>query len=52
MDETFAKFDDHITEKSSNLQMFDDLITQKASFVAQLVKNLPVMWETWIRSLG
>ena len=22
------------------------------SLVAQLVKNLPVMWETWIRSLG
>ena len=20
--------------------------------VAQLVKNLPVMWETWVRSLG
>ena len=23
-----------------------------ASFVAQLVKNLPAMWETWVRSLG
>ena len=23
-----------------------------ASFVAQLVKNLPVMQETWVRSLG
>ena len=23
-----------------------------ASLVAQLVKNLPVMWETWVRSLG
>ena len=23
-----------------------------ASLVAQLVKNLPAMWETWIRSLG
>ena len=22
------------------------------SFVAQLVKNLPTMWETWVRSLG
>ena len=22
-----------------------------ASLVAQLVKNLPVMWETWVRSL-
>jgi len=23
-----------------------------ASFVAQLVKNPPAMWETWVRSLG
>ena len=22
------------------------------SLVAQLVKNLPTMWETWVRSLG
>ena len=24
----------------------------KASLVAQLVKNLPAMWETWVGSLG
>ena len=23
-----------------------------ASFVAQLVKNLPIMWEIWVQSLG
>ena len=23
-----------------------------ASLVVQLVKNLPTMWETWVRSLG
>ena len=23
-----------------------------ASFVAQLVRNLPAMWKTWVRSLG
>ena len=23
-----------------------------ASLVVQLVKNLPVMWETWVQSLG
>ena len=23
-----------------------------ASFVAQLVKNLSTMWETWVQSLG
>ena len=26
--------------------------TKWASVVAQLIKNLPVMWETWGRSLG
>ena len=24
----------------------------KASAVAQMVKNLPAMWETWVQSLG
>jgi len=24
----------------------------QASLVAKLVKNLPAMWETWVRSLG
>ena len=24
----------------------------RASLVAQLVKNLPATWETWVRSLG
>ena len=24
----------------------------RASLVAQLVKNLPTIWETWVRSLG
>ena len=27
-------------------------LVQKFSLVAQLVKNLPAMWETWVRSLG
>jgi len=26
--------------------------TPWASFMAQLVKNTPAMWETWVRSLG
>ena len=24
----------------------------RASLAAQLVKNLPAMWETWVQSLG
>ena len=24
----------------------------RASLVAQMVKNLPAMWETWVQSLG
>ena len=27
-------------------------IFSQTSLVAQLVKNPPVMWETWVRSLG
>ena len=29
-----------------------DTLVSWASLVAQLVKNLPAMWETWIRFLG
>ena len=28
------------------------MIYVRASLVAQLVNNLPAMWETWVRSLG
>ena len=31
---------------------FSAHIHTRASLVAQLVKNPPVMWETWVRSLG
>ena len=27
-------------------------MTDQAALVAQLVKNLPAMWETWVRTLG
>ena len=27
-------------------------LNELASFVAQLVKNPPAMWETWVQSLG
>ena len=27
-------------------------IFRRASLVAQMVKNLPTRWETWVRSLG
>ena len=34
-------------------QIADYLLTYLwASLVAQLVKNLPAVWETWVRSLG
>ena len=28
------------------------LAAVKTSLVAQMVKNLPAMWETWVQSLG
>ena len=34
------------------LQICAGLFFMWASLVAQLVKNLPVMWETWVRFLG
>ena len=27
------------------------MLSSGASLVAQLIKNLPVMWETWVQSL-
>ena len=38
----------------SNLRYTDDitLMAEKASLVAQMVKRLPAMWETWVQSLG
>ena len=44
--------------KVEEIQEIQDLIFEKvkgnlrASLVAQLVKNPPAMWETWVRSLG
>ena len=35
-----------------NLLIKTVVIGFRASLVAQLVKNLPAMWETWVRSLG
>ena len=31
---------------------FSALSPQRASLMAQLVKNLPAMWETWVQSLS
>ena len=28
------------------------MLSPRTSLVAQLVKNLPAMWESWVRSLG
>ena len=36
-----------ITQIQSSKRLLDNL-----SRLAQTVKNLPAMWETWIRSLG
>ena len=32
--------------------LWASLVAQRASLVAQMVKNLPVILETWVRSLG
>ncbi len=38
-----------ITE-SQNLELY--LTQRRASLVAQMVKHLPAMWETWVQFLG
>ena len=35
-----------------NLEQFLSTIYKHASLVAQTIKRLPAMWETWVRSLG
>ena len=41
------------SDSMSDLLLFIYLLQYScASLVAQLVKNLPAMWETWVRSLG
>ena len=42
----------HILDSIYNDIMWYLSLAYFASIVAQLVKNLPVMWETWGRSLG
>ena len=34
------------------LELQKNMIIIWASLVAQMVKNLPAMWGTWVRSLG
>ena len=41
----------HISHYFKNIYILFQIINQ-ASLVAQMVKNLPAMWETWVRSLG
>ena len=37
----------------SHSSEFENLVSSRqASLVTQMVKNLPAMWETWVRSLG
>ena len=33
-------------------ELLGNMITLRASLVAQLVKNRPAMWEFWVQSLG
>ena len=37
---------------TSHLPAFNYIFSVESSMVAQMVKNLPAMQETWVRSLG
>ena len=41
-----------IALSGQNMHLVKDWHFSLASLVAQLVKNLPAMWETWVRTLG
>ena len=49
MQETLVQF---LSERSAREGIGYPLQYSWASLVAQLVKNLPAMWETWVWSLG
>ena len=40
----------YFADKDLSSQSF--VFSRRASLVAQLVRNPPAMWETWVRSLG
>ena len=40
----------HVYQQCTSLLL--NIYTLRASLVAQMVKNLPAMWETWVGSLG
>ena len=42
----------HITIRVINLNTKSDFDYLRAFLAAQLVKNLPAIWETWVQSLG
>ena len=37
---------------SINVKVYQNVYLKWASLVAQMVKNLPAMWETWVQYLG
>ena len=39
-------------ESTGRLEMPSTEMRKRTSPVAQMVKNLPEMWETWVQSLG
>ena len=43
---------DHVTFSLARIKLIEEDEISGASLVAQMVKNLPAMKETWIRSLG
>ena len=48
----FLVNNDYCSEKYILLHLQDFKVYHWVSLVAQLVMDLPAMWESWIRSLG
>ena len=49
---TFEKYSYYLWNTHLLLLLLYQVASLWASFMAQLVKNLPAMWETWVPSLG
>ena len=45
-------FSYHVIHQESQTKQTSERRSQVAALVAQMVKNLPVIWETFVRSLG
>ena len=50
--DNYSRYNKIMMEKNMKKNIYVCMCIYWASLVTQLVKNLPAMWETWVRSLN